>query len=135
MSLTRPTHLLNEATHPTQGSTPLEWNSSKEEHHPAYQQGSGKNIIIGVHGRSRRAANRQQWTARRLDHTQQRTNHQQRNGRWQRHSDDREVRGTGIHIDESPAWTDTQQPKREPTIKGQTASTWQRWPINGNGKG
>ena len=100
-----------------------------EEYHRTHQQGGGRDTITGVHGRSRRAGNMRQWTARRLEHTPQHANDQQRNGHRQHQPDDREARGTGNHTDESPAWTDTKQPKREPAIKKQAASTRPRKPT------
>src|SRR3954469_12592934 len=127
MPLARPTHLVNAATHPTQASAPL--STARVE----FKQGGAPSRISARkwqehHHRcswpkltSRQQAAMDSPATRSHANTRQ---HQQGNGHRHRPPDDCEARGTGIHYGESPAWTDTQQPKREPAIKKQTASTW-----------
>src|ERR1041385_4835361 len=100
-----------------------------EKNDRMYQQGDGKDTIAGVHGRSWRISVRLQRANRRPGHSSRHPNHQQGGRSRQHQSDGRKARRTGIHTNESPGGTRTQQSKKQSAAKQQATSTRPRRPA------
>src|ERR1041385_7079636 len=107
-----------------------------EKNDRMYQQGDGKDTIAGVHGRSWRISVRLQRANRRPGHSSRHPNHQQGGRSRQHQSDGRKARRTGVHTNESPGGTRTQQSKKQSAAKqqvpgqgGQPSRSRQQTPV------